>query len=456
MINPRVTDYHGIQVAQADVDFAIPFFDQDIPLYVDPFLLWKSPSFQDKSLHSAIVNAFNNLGHLAKNKKSDDAIRQLIISSECDEVGLGVSKTRKGKRIGSGKASEIINLFDMIPEYSKNGFNHFEEIQFFVDNIAKDRICDICCSFIKSFLIDFTIEQCQIHSIPIADCEVKNVYQLDKYDFSESESVQLPLHPETSSPIVFVPKRWLRFNNWLNYEDYFKSYCPQDDIINPGEKLDRVKVLNYNRHNYGVIKSYIETKERTVEDCANDPLFKQIPVLSAKRKMSAIEKIPTGNKNKADKHYEDNIVSLLASVLYPHLDFAADQSRTDSGVSIRDLIFFNTRKGHFLEEISDTYNSKQIVFEMKNVREIQREHITQVNRYMTDDLGKFGIIVTRHPLKKSRMKSLVDLWSGQRRCILVLDDSDIKMMVDLFESKQRDPIDVIHRKYVEFQRACPV
>ena len=90
------------------------------------------------------------------------------------------------------------------------------------------------------------------------------------------------------------------------------------------------------------------------------------------------------------------------------------------------------------------------------MREIQREHITQVNRYMTDDLGKFGIIVTRHPLKKSRMKSLVDLWSGQRRCILVLDDSDIKMMVDLFESKQRDPIDVIHRKYVEFQRACPV
>ncbi|WP_319778074.1 hypothetical protein [Maridesulfovibrio sp.] len=456
MFNPRLTDYHGIQLAQADVDFAIPFFDEDIPLYVDPFLLWKSPSFQDKALHSALVNSFNNLGYLAKNKRSDEAIRQLVLSSECDEVGLGVSKSRKGKRIGKNKAAEIVSLFELIPEYHRNGFRHFEEIQFYVDSISKDRICDISCSFLKSFLIDFTIDQCEIHSIPLQDCAVGNLYCLDSYDFRENEIVKLPVNPKTGAPIVFVPKRWLRFTPWISFENYFKTYCPQDEIVNPGETLDRVKVLNFNRHNYGLVNSYIAAKERKSKDCCNDPLFKQIPILSAKRKMTTIKKILTGNKDKADKKYEDAIVTLLASIFYPHLDFAADQVRTDSGVSIRDLVFYNTRKGSFLEDMSTQFNSRQIVFEMKNVQEINREHIFQLNRYMTDELGKFGVLVTRNPLKKVRRRNLVDLWSGQRKCIVALTDADIELMVDLYENKQRDPIDVLQMKYVEFMRECPV
>ena len=32
LIRPRLTDYHGITLAQEDADFAIPFFDEDIPL----------------------------------------------------------------------------------------------------------------------------------------------------------------------------------------------------------------------------------------------------------------------------------------------------------------------------------------------------------------------------------------------------------------------------------------
>ena len=103
-VRPRLTDHFGIQKPQAQLDFAIPLLDQDIPLYVDPFLLWKSPSFQDKSLHGALLNGFNHLGYLAANGKYDEALRRLIASSECDEVGLGVSSKRRGKRIGSPAA----------------------------------------------------------------------------------------------------------------------------------------------------------------------------------------------------------------------------------------------------------------------------------------------------------------------------------------------------------------
>jgi hypothetical protein len=39
--------------------------------------------------------------------------------------------------------------------------------------------------------------------------------------------------------------------------------------------------------------------------------------------------------------YEELSASLLASLFYPHLDFAQTQSRTESGRHIRDLILYD-------------------------------------------------------------------------------------------------------------------
>jgi hypothetical protein len=146
---------------------------------------------------------------------------------------------------------------------------------------------------------------------------------------------------------------------------------------------------------------------------------------------------------------------LLASLLYPHLDFAEGQSRTDSGAQIRDLIFYNGQSTDFLTEIRERYDSRQLVFELKNVAKIEREHINQVNRYLTDNFGRFGVIVTRRQTSRAIEQNIIDLWAGQRRCILVLTDEDIALMVEVFKSKQRKPIEILHRSYVHFTRRCP-
>lgn len=149
------------------------------------------------------------------------------------------------------------------------------------------------------------------------------------------------------------------------------------------------------------------------------------------------------------------MVQTMSSLLYPHLDFAKEQSRTDSGTQIRDLIFYNNRTFDFLSELYDTYDSRQLVLELKNVKTLEREHINQLNRYLTDSFGRFGIIFTRNKVPKNIFQNTIDLWSGQRRCILVLDDNDLKLMGEIYESKQRLPIEVIKRKYIEFTRSCP-
>jgi hypothetical protein len=453
LIRPRLNDFHGIPFLQEEIDFAIPFLDEDIPLYVDPFLLWKINSQQDNSLHTTIVNLFNQLGHNFVNGKENESRQILIELSECNEVGLGNSKTRQGKKIGDKTANEILTLFRNIPQLNKQGFQHFEEIQLLVDNISKDRISDISCSLIKSFLVDYTIDQCKRLNIPIEKCSI-TIYDYKTFQF-KLEETYLPINPINKQPIIFTPRRWLKYVPWINYDDYFQNYYIKDIDKHYDGKVNRVEILNFNRHNYNLIQSYISLKEKENKDLTNDPLFTQIPVLSAKRKVSAILKLPTGKTDNADRDYEDLMVQMMSSMLYPHLDFAQEQSRTDSGTQIRDLIFYNNRSYDFLSDIYDTYEARQLVIELKNVKVLEREHINQLNRYLTDSFGRFGIIFTRNKVPKNIYQNTIDLWSGQRRCILVLDDSDLKLMEEVYESKQRLPIEVIKRKYIEFTRSCP-
>jgi hypothetical protein len=452
IVRPRLNDYYGLPLTQEEVDFAIPFINEDIPLYLDPFLLWKSPAQQDNGLHATTINTFNYLGKqfLSDEKKAVDILKRV---SECDEVGLGNSKSKQGVRIGDEFAKEILSTFKEIPQVTKQGFTHFEELQLLVENFSKDRVSDIACNFVKSFLIDYTIQQAKRYSIPSTKVLVE-YFDTKKYRFV-SEKISLPVNPENKTPILLVPKRWLRFIPWISFDDYYKNYVSTSKRLLQGMPIDRVEILEYNRVNYGQVQTYVKKKQLAQKDCLSDPLFAQIPVLSSKRKWASIQKLPTGKTDNADKQYEEYLCPLLASMLYPELDFAQAQSRTDSGVLIRDLIFYNNISFPLLKELYEGYGCKQLVFELKNVKEVTNTHVNQLNRYLNNEFGGFGIIFTRNNPPKKVFKNTIDLWSGQRKCILILDDKDLEAMCRVYDHKQRKPIDVINKKYREFIRACP-
>jgi len=452
IIRPRLNDFHDLPFTQEEVDFAIPFLDEDIPLYMDPFLLWKSPSQQDNSLHSSITNSFNYLGRqFSKNEK--DAISSLKKMSECDEVGLGNSKSKKGKKIGDKMARAILSTFKDIPQIQEYGFTHFELLQLLIKDFSKDRVSDISCNLVKSFLIDYTIQQSNRFSIPTEVTEIE--YFDNRKLVFVNDVVNLPVNPNTKEAILLIPKRWLRFIPWINYEDFFHNYIEVSNRISQGEKVPRVEILEFNRKNYDQLQSYIEGKQLQQSDCKNDPLFTQLPILSSKRKLKSITKLPTGKTDNADQKYEKDLCPLLASMLYPELDFAKPQSRTADGVLIRDLIFYNNTSHKLLKEVYEKFGSKQIVVELKNVKEVSTTHINQLNRYLNNELGSFGIIFTRNKPPKNVFKNTINLWAGQRKCILIMDDEDLELMCQVYESKQRKPIDVINKKYVEFMRSCP-
>ena len=75
-------------------------------------------------------------------------------------------------------------------------------------------------------------------------------------------------------------------------DDYYSNYYSEN--VDKGAYFkDRIRIIDYNRRNYDFVKGYIEAKERSFADCHNDPLFMQLPLTSAKRKMHEITKLPT-------------------------------------------------------------------------------------------------------------------------------------------------------------------
>ena len=231
----------------------------------------------------------------------------LVFLSECDEVGLGLSRTRKGRPISNSVAKDILELFKAIPQVGQYGFKHFEQIQLLVDQISKDRVSDIACSLIKSFLIDYTIDQCTKYGIPLQSVEVF------RYDYKQGmvikEGVKLPMNEESKQPILFVPKRWLRYTPWLNYDDYFNNYLIKDIEKEYDGTKNRIEVLKYNSENFGMVERYISLKEADRGNCENDPLFSRISVNSARRKVSEIKSLPTGKTDNADKRSSSSTCS---------------------------------------------------------------------------------------------------------------------------------------------------
>ena len=75
-----------------------------------------------------------------------------------------------------------------------------------------------------------------------------------------------------------------------------------------------------------------------------------------------------------------------------------------------------------------------IIFLIENEIQYDESILNQLNRYMQDNIGNFGIFLTRNPLSKAMYENTVNLWSSQRKCIIAITDEDLKLMVRNLET----------------------
>jgi PD-(D/E)XK nuclease superfamily len=456
LVNPRLSDVFGLVIRQEEVDFVVPHLCEDLPLCIDPFLLWKSDRLDYRELHQMLLGFVDQVRTHALAGRVAAAHTLLAEVREPVELGLGYAAgTKRGSAIGPSLSAAIIETFKLVPQLEAAEVDHLEVLALLVPKIAEDRISDITASVLKRWLAEFTSRRCRDLGIPTRRYRVTG-WDFDRLDW-RSFDAQLPYNPTDESPVLLVPLDLLRRLPWINYPDYYKTTYARL-VLAPDRRrrvVPKEAVLAYNRANYEIVRGYVTRREEQSEACVPDPLFTPLRLDTLKRKAAQLRALPSGRADGADKKFEHLAFDLLSSLLYPELDLAKAQVRTISGAHIRDIIFHNDGKTPFLQDLRDLYHARQVVFELKNVAALDPEHVNQLYRYLDgENMGRYGLLLARTPPPRNVQRNVIDLHSSKRAAVICLDDSDIELMVQLLDSGRR-PIEALRKKHVEFTRQLP-
>jgi hypothetical protein len=458
IVNPRLTDVLDLPLDQSQLDFAIPHLKEDIPLYLDPFLLWNSSKSEYRRLHEQLVGFFEHLRDLIQMGKRGESVSLLAECGEPRELGLGYALGSKaGSALGPTLEQALLDALAGVPRLRDYPIAHMESLSLVVHGIAEDRVSDLTASILKHFLVEFTRARAERFQFPVKRFHLAAVFDHEHKIWRPLRDVKLPFSPLDGTPLLFAPLDLLRHLPWINYEDFYRTTYAS--LVLPpsrrgARRVSKEAVLAYNRAHFEQVQRYVAEREAAAALCKPDPLFQPLQKATLRKKIADLRKLPTGREDGNDKQYEDLAYDLLSSLLYPELEFAANQVRTVSGAHIRDVIFYNDGKTGFLKDVRDRFEARQVVFELKNVKALSGEHVNQLYRYLDYEFGRFGVLVTRNPLPSAVRTNIVDLHSSKRAAILWLDDSDFELMIELLDSGRR-PIEALKKRFLEFTRLLP-
>ena len=171
--------------------------------------------------------------------------------------------------------------------------------------------------------------------------------------------------------------------------------------------------------------------------------------------MKFIERLnacPKGEKGWSE--YQELCEEILTHLFVPPLVEPFRQSRTETGLHIRDLIFdIPYSAKNFWGYIRDKFGASALVVECKNYSSsIEGNQIVISSKYLGKNrLGMFGIVFSRVNPASSAIKEMKRLWTEDNKLALYLEDNHLIKMLELKE-KNKEPELVIDKAIHEFLR----
>jgi hypothetical protein len=450
-------------VSQFEVDFVIPRLGTDVPVGIDPFLLFKSHNPEFQTLHNQVLEVFRFGIDLIKNERHDE-VRELFEFPEVSEIGLGY--TREGKRgsgVGTFLSELIVDTLRDSPAMVERGVRHIEELQLISMGIGPDRVSDITASLIKAFLISYTQQQCALWNIQRkTGVPISHVFDLQNLSWTDGY-FDLPISPLDNSPILFVPRRIVRALPWINYDDFvkleFATYLRARAVkkqIRAGTAratlTSKEEVVRVTRREIDRVDRYVRLKEERAVEAQPSTGFVDETGFSAERdRLEETLKLTAVGRSHARK-YQQTVLEILNFLFNPELIDGELEVRTVDGTERRDVIFTNDSDATFWDYIRSEHSALYLMFETKNTQTIEAPALNQTATYLGDRLGRLGFIATRFPPNEAAIRKAFSIFndSNPRKVILFLCDEDFVQMLDM-KVRGKNPMRHIQSLYRKFR-----
>jgi len=467
-----LTKAFNLTFTQSEVDFVIPRLDQDLPLCIDPFLLYKSRDEALRHLHEQLITLFNNSVVLFREGKRTE-MDKIIDFPEVSEIGFGYSEASvRGSGLGSYLNKLLADTLAASEPLQERGLRHIEELQLVSIGIAADRVSDIAANALKSFLIEYTQKQASLWSIPLeSSLPVSHYFDFEEYAWRDGY-FDLPRNIITGLPILLVPRRMVRLLPWINLDDYatseFKLFLRSTARGNwskftGGAQVkrtvpDKTAIVKTTRSNLKLLDEYINRKEKDARNAL--PVFVDREDLGlptrpmAEEFIERLSSIPTGLAQA--KEFQRITYEIINYLFEPELTDGEMEVRTIEGTERRDIIYTNESDTSFWQYVRLNYGSPLVMFEIKNVAALEFEHINQTASYLGARLGMLGLIVTRHSPSENVIRKTYTIYNDTpntpRKTILILEDADLATMLRNKDTGQSPtPTQYIQRKYRDFR-----
>lgn len=253
----------------------------DLPLFIDPFLLFNSKDQKYSKLHQDIIDYLLFLKNISSNSLSEGDINNYFRFPEVKQTWLGYSKNgNSGSGLGKKFANGLSNSFK---SYLSNFGNeqltsaHLEKVCLFDTGIGKDNISDFTTNLIVGYLAEYT----ENFAKKYINKKFLKQFAISKYKFNyktqswESKTFELPylINPKGKSEYVLLtPKNILTKNEqWINNTDKIDNFDAVLNSISDDQMRAQINryfasILKKDARGRSTKKDYKEAKQKTYQE----------------------------------------------------------------------------------------------------------------------------------------------------------------------------------------------
>ena len=221
-VNPKVIDGYGA--------FNISLIN-DLPLFIDPFLLFDSENPQYAMLHEEIIKYLKFLRDACRAQSlSEGQITQWFLFREVKQNWLGFSKSGNA---GTGLNRSFADALIQGLRTAYLGFggetitrgSHLEKLSLLSGGVGRDHLSDFATNLTKKFLLEYTQTFAQRH----LKADQRRVFNVDRvrFDYERQRwmSDKYTLPRCQNDFVLLTPKDLLtRDEAWINRGDLLDQF----------------------------------------------------------------------------------------------------------------------------------------------------------------------------------------------------------------------------------------
>jgi len=224
----------------------------DLPLFIDPFLLFTSRKQEYQNLHNEIIRYLRFLrDQSVKGDVSDGLLEAWYCFREVSQNKLGFCMTgSSGRGLGMDFARALNeNLHQLFSDFGNEKVtkgSHLEKLVLIRDRVGRDNISDFTTNLIKGYLLEYTQRFAKAHIDPSKLKRVNVPKTNFNYEIGVWDGATFELPWFVDDYVLLTPEDVLtKDDTWINKEDLRREFPTIKEAI-PNDAL-RAQIDHYFR-----------------------------------------------------------------------------------------------------------------------------------------------------------------------------------------------------------------